>query len=176
MGKGRHTPLRHWRTHQALNCHGGYTKNWSQLLLGMPSFGYNYFISVANVNNCDQEQGKFSRLGKSLAVVNRESICFSGSLWKYPRQQNYQQVNIKGIFKQSRQMGPESRHTRRITVSIVREGRKVIWKGSGGRQNWPKVWDTQQSSKVKKHWLQESFLEANLTCKFWENFSKGGGT
>lgn len=40
----------------------------------------------------------------------------------------------------------------------------------------PKSGDTQQSPKVKKHWLQktESFSEVNLTYKFWETFSKVG--
>lgn len=44
--------------HQALECHGGYTKNGSELLSQMPSFSYYYFTSVANVSNCNQERGK----------------------------------------------------------------------------------------------------------------------
>lgn len=62
---------------------------------------------------------------------------------------NYQQVNINGIFKQTRQMGPESSHIRRMTVDIFKEERKVSCTFVQVVGTCPGSLDTQQSSKVK---------------------------
>lgn len=92
----------------------------------MPSFSYYYFISVANVSNCNQERGKSYMLREVAGCRKLRKHLLLRVALEISSAAELQLVNVKGIFKQSRQMGPESTHIRRITVSIFREGRKVI--------------------------------------------------
>jgi hypothetical protein len=105
-------------------------------------------------------------------LLLRVSLGLSSVTWE--------QVNIKGIFKQARQMAADSSRVRRIKLAY--SGREENWsaKGqSGAGHPRPKVLGHSSELQGQEHWLQydwimEVFSDVNLTCKFWETFSKVG--